>query len=109
VESWRGGRVVEHEQTHTIADGLATRSPIPEALADLQGLIDDAVLVADGSMIAGIRLLHEHAGLVAEPSAAAGVAAVLEDPGRFRGARVGLIVCGGNVAEDRLRAWLGAG
>ncbi len=109
VASWRSGRLVEHERTDTIADGLASRSPIPEALADMQGLIDDAVLVADESMVAGIRLLHAHAGLVAEPSAAAGVAAILEDPARFRGLRVGTIVCGGNVAEDQLGRWLGAG
>jgi threonine dehydratase len=109
VESWRSGRLVEHERTDTIADGLATRSPIPEALADMKELIDDALLVEDGSMIIGMRLLHSHAGLVAEPSAAAGVAAILENPESFRGSDVGTIVCGGNVGEDQMRRWLGAG
>jgi hypothetical protein len=85
VDSWRSGRLVEHERTNTIADGLASRSPIPEALADMDGLIDDAFLVEDASMIIGMRLLHSHTGLVAEPSGAAGVAAILENPGRFRG------------------------
>ena len=109
VESWRSGRLVEHDRTDTIADGLATRSPIPEAFADMRGLIDDALLVADGSMIVGMRLLHAHAGLVAEPSAAAGVAAILEDPERFRGSVVGTIICGGNVADEQMRRWLGVG
>ena len=109
VESWQSGRLVEHERTDTIADGLATRSPIPEALADMKELIDDALLVADGSMIIGMRLLHSHAGLVAEPSAAAGIAAILENPGRFRGSDVGTIICGGNVAEDQMRRWLAMG
>ena len=109
VDSWRSGRLVEHERTNTIADGLASRSPIPEALADMKGLIDDALLVSDGSMIIGMRLLHSHAGLVAEPSAAAGVAAILENPGAFKGSDVGTIICGGNVAEDQMRRWLGVG
>jgi threonine dehydratase len=56
-----------------------------------------------------MRLLHSHAGLVAEPSAAAGVAAILENPGTFRGSDVGTIICGGNVAEDQMRRWLGVG
>jgi threonine dehydratase len=47
--------------------------------------------------------------LAAEPSAAAGVAAILENPERFRGSDVGMIVCGGNVADDQMRRWLGAG
>jgi len=47
--------------------------------------------------------------LVAEPSAAAGVAAILENPESFRGSDVGTIVCGGNVGEDQMRRWLGAG
>jgi len=109
VDSWRSGRLVENARTDTIADGLASRSPIPEALTDMDGLIDDALLVADDSMIIGMRLLLSHAGLVAEPSAASGVAAILENPERFRGYEVGTIICGGNVAEDQMRPWLGVG
>jgi len=60
-------------------------------------------------MIIGMRLLHSHVGLVAEPSAAAGVAAILENPGAFKGSDVGTIICGGNVAEDQMRRWLGVG
>jgi threonine dehydratase len=72
----------------------------------MKGLIDDALLVSDDSMIIGMRLLHSHTGLVGEPSAAAGVAAILENPGSFRGSDVGTILCGGNVAEDEMRRWL---
>jgi threonine dehydratase len=75
----------------------------------MKELIDDAILVSDGSMIIGMRMLHSHAGLVAEPSAAAGVAAILEDPDLFGGSDVGTIICGGNVAGDQMRQWLGVG
>jgi len=106
VDSWHAGRVIEHAQVNTIADGIATRSPIPEALQDMQGLVDDAVLVSDNAIVQGMKLLHEHAGLVAEPSAAVGLAAMLENPQSFKSARVGIIVCGGNLTEDQMKKWL---
>jgi threonine dehydratase len=95
--SWRARRVITTDSTSTIADGVAGRRPIPEALDDLLLVADDAVLVREESIIAGMRLLLEHAGLVVEPSAALGVAAILEDRARFAGRHVAVIVCGGNV------------
>jgi threonine dehydratase len=106
VESWRAGRVVVHERIETIADGIGVRVPVPEALADLRGLIDDAMLVTEPGILRAMRLLHEHAGLVVEPAAAVGVAALLEAPERFRGARVATVVTGGNVTPAQRRAWL---
>lgn len=47
--------------------------------------------------IAGMRMLLDHAGLVVEPSAALGIAAILEDRDRFAGRHVVTIVCGSNV------------
>ncbi|MET1073273.1 MAG: pyridoxal-phosphate dependent enzyme [Umezawaea sp.] len=106
--SWRGRRVVTTESTDTIADGVAGRYPIPEVLDDLLAVADDAVLVQEASIIAGMRLLLEHTGLVVEPSAALGVAAVLEDRERFAGRRVVTVVCGGNVDLDAYRRWVHA-
>lgn len=106
VDSWRAGRVIEHASVTTIADGIATRSPIPEALQDMHGLVDDAMLVSDNAMIQGMKLLHRHAGLVAEPSAAVGVAAILENPHSFRNQRIGIIVCGGNLTDEQMKIWL---
>jgi threonine dehydratase len=96
--SWRQRRVVTTDTTETIADGVAGRHPIPEVLDDLLAVADDAVLVREESIAAGMRLLLDLAGLVVEPSAALGVAAVLEDPGRFAGRHVATIVCGSNIA-----------
>ncbi|MFM0730469.1 pyridoxal-phosphate dependent enzyme [Paraburkholderia sediminicola] len=106
VESWRAGRAIEHENVETIADGIATKSPIPEALQDMHGLVDDALLVSDAAMIRGMKMLHVHAGVVAEPSAAAGVAAILENREAFAGLSAGLVVCGGNLTEAQMRTWL---
>ncbi|HEX4246362.1 MAG TPA: pyridoxal-phosphate dependent enzyme [Pseudonocardia sp.] len=108
TRSWHERRVVTTESIDTIADGVAGRHPIPEVLDDLLAVADDAVLVREASIVAGVRALWEHAGLVVEPSAALGVAAVLEDPDRFAGRHVVTIICGGNVDLGAYRGWVGA-
>lgn len=106
TRSWRSRRVVTTDSTDTIADGVAGRFPIPAVLDDLLLVADDAVLVGEASIVAGMRLLLRHAGLVVEPSAALGVAAVLEDPDRFAGRHVVTVVCGSNVDVDSYRSWV---
>ena len=104
--SWRRGTVVETERIDTIADGVAGRCPIPEVLDDLLVVLDDVVLVREESIKAGMRALYEHAGLVVEPSAALGIAALLEQPERFAGRRVTTILCGSNVAPADFARWV---
>nr|WP_261554389.1 hypothetical protein [Frankia tisae] len=72
---------------------------------------DDAVLVQEASTTAGMRMLLDHAGLAGlavEPSAALGIAAILEDRDRFAGRRVVTIMCGSNVDVDAYHRWVGA-
>jgi threonine dehydratase len=108
THSWRQRRVVTTDTTDTIADGVAGRRPIQAVLDDLLLVADDAVLVQEASIIAGMRMLLDRAGLVTEPSAALGIAAVLEDRDRFAGRHVATIVCGSNVDADAYRRWTGA-
>jgi len=103
--SWRTGAVVNSETIETIADGVAGRYPIPEVLDDLLVVLDDVLLVGEEQIKAGMRMLYQHAGLVVEPSAALGVAAVLEDRERFAGRRVAAIVCGSNVMTSDFAQW----
>jgi threonine dehydratase len=107
--SWRQRRVVTTGPTNTIADGVAGRRPIPAVLDDLLLVADDAILVSEASIITGMRMLLDHAGLVVEPSAALGIAAILEDRDRFVGRHVVTIVCGSNVDLDAYHRWVGAG
>ena len=107
TRSWHARRVVTTDSTDTIADGVAGRYPIPAVLDDLLLVADDAVLVREASIVAGIRMLHDHAGLVVEPSAALGIAAILEDRDRFAGRHVVTVVCGSNVDVDAYRRWVG--
>ena len=107
--SWQQRRIITTGPTSTIADGVAGRRPIPAILDDLLLVADDAVLVSEASILAGMRLLLHQAGLVVEPSAALGIAAVLEDPDRFEGRHVATIVCGSNVDLDAYQRWMGGG
>src|SRR4029453_14729202 len=97
---------VTTDSMDTIADGVAGRFPIPEVLDDLLAGAAAAGLVREQAIVKGRRLLFEHAGLVVEPSAALGVAAVLEDPGRFAGRHVVTIICGSNVDPNTYRSWI---
>jgi threonine dehydratase len=99
AESLRTGTVVETARADTIADGIAVRAPVPEALDDLTGLVDEVLLVDDGAIVDAMRLVHAHAGIVLEPSGAVGVAALLQHRRRFAGATVATVLCGGNLAE----------
>jgi threonine dehydratase len=91
------GRIVTTDRVDTIADGIAVREPVPEALTDLHGLWDQTILVSDTAILTAIDALHDHAGIVVEPAGAVGVAALQSGPGEWRGARVLTIVCGSNL------------
>ncbi|HEX5326412.1 MAG TPA: pyridoxal-phosphate dependent enzyme [Acetobacteraceae bacterium] len=108
AESFRLGRPVETGSIATIADGMGTRVPVPEALDDLRGTVSDVVLVEDETMIRAMRLAHRHLGLVLEPSGAAGIAALLAYPERFQRRTVAVVLCGGNLAPQQMAAWLGS-
>ncbi|MEU5259196.1 pyridoxal-phosphate dependent enzyme [Amycolatopsis sp. NPDC021455] len=105
--SWHEKRVITTDSTDTIADGVAGRVPNPDALADILVVADDAVLVSERSITEAMRILLDHAGLVVEPSAALGIAAILEDRDRFAGKHVATILCGSNVDMDAYHRWVG--
>ena len=90
---------------NTIADGIAVRVPVYDAVDDLRALTDDLVAVRDDAIVAAMRGLIAYAGLIVEPAGAVGVAAMLSAPHGGFGERVGTILCGGNVTAEQLSAW----
>jgi threonine dehydratase len=106
IESWRKGEMVVHEKADTIADGIAVRLPVPQALRDMAGLATEGILVEDQTILQAMKLIHRHAGLVAEPAAAVGIAAILENQDAFAGLTVATIVCGSNLTDEQVQAWL---
>jgi threonine dehydratase len=104
--SWRARSVITTDRTDTIADGVAGRFPIASVLQDLLAVADHVPVVEEASIKAGMRMLYRHAGLMVEPSAALGIAALLEDPSRYRGKSVVAVICGSNVLPDAFSEWI---
>ena len=94
--SLRARRLIATESAHTIADGIAVRVPIAEALDYLAGVVDDVVLVGDEALRAAMRLVRDTRGILAEPAGAAGVAALNEHAGLRDLGLVGTPICGSN-------------
>ncbi len=106
VDSWRAGRMVTYDKAQTIADGIAVRLPVPQALEDMRELVDDAILVQEQTILDSMKLIHQHLGIVAEPSAVVGIAAILENPGLFDKQTVATIITGGNLTDSQVINWL---
>jgi len=81
----------------TIAEGIAVGTPgrLPQAI--IERLVDDIVLVDEAGIEQAILMLLEVEKTLVEGAGAAGLAALLQDPGRFKGRKVGLVLCGGNI------------
>jgi threonine dehydratase len=87
----------------TLAEGIAVKEPGRLTRHIVKALVSDILLVDDVSIEGAVETLLEQQKLVVEGAGAAGVAAVLAAPKRFRGRRVGIVVCGGNI-DARLLA-----
>lgn len=103
--SWQQGHLVQRDATHTVADGIAVRMPVPEALVDMHGTVDDVLLVSEQAIEHAMRLVFTEAGLLAEPAGVVGVAAVLEHPA-LRSQRLATVLCGSNLTSEQVARWL---
>lgn len=88
----------------TIAEGIAVKAPGSLTLPIVEALVDDLILVEEATLEAAILELLEIEKTVVEGAGAAGLAAVQTAPERFRGKRVGLVLCGGNIDPRLLSA-----
>jgi threonine dehydratase len=97
--SLAAGRVITHEVTTELADGMACRVPDETALDILKRGLSQVVSVSDADIAAAMRTLFECTHQVAEGAGAAALAAATTLP-RLRGRRVAVILSGGNVDRD---------
>src|SRR5713101_4516402 len=104
--SWRAGRPISTPTMDTIADGIAVRVPVQEAIEIMRKTVDDVMLVTDDEIVDAMRLVHRGAGLVVEPAGVAGIAAIAKRWNDFAGKRVAVVLTGGNVTEEQMRTWL---
>ena len=104
--SFAAGAVVMTNSSDTLADGMATRVPDPDALAIIRRGASRIMQVTDDEVAAAIRAYWTDTHNLAEGAGAAALAAALQDKARLSGKRVGLILSGGNIDFDLFRRWV---
>ncbi|MFC5608622.1 threonine ammonia-lyase [Variovorax soli] len=83
--------------TSSIAEGIAVGTPGVRTFEVISTLVDDMLLVDEGDIEQAVLMLLEIEKTLVEGAGAAGLAALLRHPERFRGKRVGLVLSGGNI------------
>jgi threonine dehydratase len=107
-QSLAAGRRVEIETPRTIADGQQLRVLGRFTFDVLRALVDDVAAVEDAEIVRAMTFIFEHLKVVAEPSGAIALAAVLSGKVDVAGRRVGVIVSGGNIGAAQFAALVGA-
>lgn len=87
----------------TLAEGIAVKAPGKFTAQIIAALVDEIMLVEEGALEHAVALLLQIEKTVVEGAGAAGLAAVLSNPERFAGRKIGLVLCGGNI-DTRLLA-----
>ncbi|RYF76186.1 MAG: threonine ammonia-lyase [Comamonadaceae bacterium] len=95
VNAVSGSRHVQGSST--IAEGIAVGTPGELTLQVVSTLVDDLLLVDEDDIEQSVLMLLEIEKTLVEGAGAAGLAALLRHPERFRGKRVGLVLSGGNI------------
>ena len=97
AQSLASGSPVSREATTRVADGMACRTPVPEALETIRKGIDRVVQVTDDEIEDAMRAIYDDTHNVAEGAAAASLAALLQERDRARGRQVAIVLTGANV------------
>jgi len=81
----------------TLAEGIAVPHAGEVPMAIIRALADDVLTVGEAHLEQAVNLFLQYEKVVAEGAGAAGLAALLAHPERFRNRRVGLVITGGNI------------
>jgi threonine dehydratase len=87
----------------TLAEGIAVKAPGKITTEIVRRYVDDIVLVSEAELERAICLLISVEKSLVEGAGAAGLAAIMANPMRYAGRRIGLVLCGGNI-DTRLLA-----
>ncbi|MFF3566676.1 threo-3-hydroxy-L-aspartate ammonia-lyase [Nocardia jiangxiensis] len=105
--SLTAGHRVRIPVPHTIADAQAADIPGELTFPINQKLVDEITLVTDDQLVTAMSFLFDTMKIVAEPTGAAAVAALLSGRVQLPGARIGLVISGGNISASRFAALVG--
>lgn len=107
--SFDAGEPVSTNSADTMADGVACRTPNPDAVATINASAARIVRVSDAEVMAAMRAYYADCHNVVEGAGAAPLAALIQEKDRMAGKRVGLIVTGGNIDRSLYMEALAAG
>ncbi|MCS7253410.1 MAG: threonine/serine dehydratase [Armatimonadota bacterium] len=105
--AWKERHLKPYHKMETEHEGLATRVPFELTTSILWDVLDDFILLSDEEISDAIRLLAQHAKVVAEGAGAASLAAAIKLKEHLFGKKVVGIVSGGNIPLERYAAVLG--
>jgi threonine dehydratase len=101
-QSFRGGAIVRIAVPKTIADGAQTQALGQTTFEIIRRLVNDVMTVSDAELIECMRFLFTRMKIVVEPTGCLGFAAVRALGRALEGQRVGVILSGGNVDDQRM-------
>lgn len=105
--SVRSGRYTTVESRETLSDGSAGAFEERSITFDLcRRVVDEFLLTSEEEIADALRLVLARERKLVEGSAAVAVAALLQQPGRWRDQTSVVVLCGGNISTDKLRAIL---
>jgi threonine dehydratase len=105
ARSFKAGQIIPMLEPRTIADGLKT-SLGERPFAEIMRWVDEIVTVREESIVLAMRQIWEVMKLLVEPSGAVSYAAIIEGRVAAAGAKIGIILSGGNLDLNRL-PWQG--
>jgi len=94
------GRVVSHDVSTRVADGIACRTPDPDALEIIRSGVDHVVEVSDDEVEDAMRAIFVDTHNVVEGAGAASLAALLQERGALLGKTVGIVLTGANIDPE---------
>jgi threonine dehydratase len=109
ARSFELGTPVSHEVSTRIADGMACRTPVADALDAIRAGAARIVEVTDDEVEEAMRALFTDTHNVVEGAGAAGLAALLQERGKLSGLTAGIVVTGANVDPQPFARVLSAG
>lgn len=97
ARSFALGRPVSHDVSTRIADGMACRTPVADALTTIRAGVERIVEVTDDEIERAMRILFTDTHNVVEGAGAAGLAALLQEREHVRIRTAGIVLTGANV------------
>ena len=103
-ESIKRGRIVEMELEDSVAEALHGGIEEGSVTFDMcRKYVDDFILVQEETIVKAIAELLSQQHQIVEGAGAIGVAAIMDNPERFRGRKTGVVISGANIDEELLR------